>query len=61
MGLASSVSFLSGVTVLPVVQSLKTIVSYILSGSVIVYCGRVNLVYVTLSCQKEKFHLTSDY
>lgn len=53
--------FLFGFTVLPVVQSLKIIVSYILYGFLIVYCGRVNVVYVISSCQKEKSHLAFDY
>lgn len=53
--------FLFGFTVLPVVQSLKIIVSYILYGFLIVYCGRVNVVYVISSRQKEKSHLAFDY
>ena len=57
----SSVSFLSRITVPLVVQRLKIIVSYILSGFLIAHCGRVNLVYIILSCQKEKSHLTFDY
>lgn len=57
----TSVSFPRGFTVLPVVQCWKIIVSYILSVFLIVYCGRINLVYVSPSCQKEKSHLTFDY
>ena len=59
--LTSSVSFLLGLTVLPVVHFLKTSASYVLSGFLIVYCGRVNLSYVILLCHKDKSHLTFDY
>ena len=52
--------FLFGFAVLPVVQSLKMIVSYILSGFLVGCCGRVSVVCAISSCQKEKSHLTFD-
>lgn len=60
--LTSSAALLSGITVLPIVQCLRIIVSYILSSFLIVYCvTTVNLVYAMSSCQKEMSHLTFDY
>lgn len=57
------ICFLSlGLTVLPVVHCLnKCFICFVLSGFLIVYCGRVNLAYVILLRHKEKSHLTFDY
>lgn len=54
-------SFFSEITVLLIVQCLKTNVSRILSNILIVYSGRASLVPVTLTSKMQKTTVTNFY